>query len=225
MADSRRLWIFMGVAFLAAVALAAVILTMNGITTEGVGRAIRLTARFSYLLFWCAYAGSSLVVLFGPRFRTLARRGREFGLAFASAHTVHLGLVIWLYQLSPEPPISNQLAVFFGIGILWMYLLALFSIGQMSALIGNMAWRRLRFIGLEYIQIAFLKDFVPYSLHGKAGLILYLPFAILGIIGTCCRLLIWSRKRLLTPKHPSSRKREPQFCHRKDITVSNQSLT
>jgi hypothetical protein len=56
--------------------------------------ALRLTARWSFLLFWMAYTGSAMGALFGPAFEVLARRGREFGLAYAAAHLIHLGLVV-----------------------------------------------------------------------------------------------------------------------------------
>jgi hypothetical protein len=58
--------------------------------------ALRMTARWSFLLFWVAYAGGALATLFGPALAPLSGRGREFGLAFAAAHLVHIGLVIWL---------------------------------------------------------------------------------------------------------------------------------
>jgi hypothetical protein len=48
-----------------------------------------VTVRFSFLLFWPAYAGSALWALFGQTFLPLKRRGREFGLAFASVHRPH----------------------------------------------------------------------------------------------------------------------------------------
>jgi hypothetical protein len=71
------LWI--GSAFLAATALAALVIGIDGPHAKGIVAALRVTARFSYLLFWPAYAGAS-AKLFGARFSPLARR--EFGLAF-----------------------------------------------------------------------------------------------------------------------------------------------
>jgi hypothetical protein len=133
--------------FVAALSLAVLVLTIGGIDADNLRRALRLTARFSFLPFWCAYAGGSLAVLFGDRFRPLAQQGRNFGLAFASAHSIHLLLVVWLYRLSPEPPISMQSAVFFSIGVLWMYLLALLSIERLSRTLGPRLWRKLRLVG------------------------------------------------------------------------------
>ena len=98
------------------------------------------------------------------RLRWIARQGRDFGLAFASTHSIHLLLVIWLYRLSPEPPISTQDAVFFSIGMLWMYLLAVLSIQHLAQLLGPSLWRKLRLVGMEYIMLAFQSDFLLNSL-------------------------------------------------------------
>jgi len=76
------------------VALVIVLIVRVGATPgEKLGVALRATARWSFLLFWLAYAGGALATLFGPKFQALAHRGRDFGLSFASAHLVHLGLV------------------------------------------------------------------------------------------------------------------------------------
>lgn len=104
--------VWMGTALCTAVLLAGGTLAVCGIGTTGVRRALEVTARFSFALFWLAYAGSALATLFGPAFRGLARRGRDLGLAFASAHLVHVGLVVWLFRISPEPPVSGRTFVF-----------------------------------------------------------------------------------------------------------------
>lgn len=182
--------------FVAALSLAVLVLTIGGIDADNLRRALRLTARFSFLPFWCAYAGGSLAVLFGDRFRPLAQQGRNFGLAFASAHSIHLVLVVWLYRLSPEPPISTQGAVFFSIGVLWMYLLALLSIERLSKTLGPRLWRKLRLVGMEYIMLAFQSDFLLHALPANAKhLLLYAPFATLGVAGTAFRIAGWHESR------------------------------
>lgn len=201
---ARTTGLFMGAACLAALGLAVAVLAASGIDAEGIRRALRLTARFSFVLFWCAYAGGSLAALFGERFRPLARQGRNFGLAFASAHSIHLLLVIWLYRLSPEPPISTQGAVLFSIGAAWMYVLALFSIGRLSQMLGPSLWRKLRLVGMEYIMLAFQWDFLLNSIPADAKhLLFYAPFAALGLAGTALRLIGWVRKVQQQPNSPS----------------------
>ena len=58
----------MGLAFVAALALAAAVLTVFGAGARGTLLGLQATARFSFLLFWPAYAGSALCALFGQTF-------------------------------------------------------------------------------------------------------------------------------------------------------------
>src|SRR5271168_5661432 len=95
--------------------------------------ALRSTARWSFLLFWLASCGGPLATLFGSRFSGLAARARDFGLSFASAHLVHLGLVAWLYYAYTGP--GRSTIIIFGIAAFWTYLLALFSLKQVTAML------------------------------------------------------------------------------------------
>ena len=81
-------------AFGIALVLAAAVLAIKGVDAKSLVIALRLTARWSFLLFWVAYAGGAMATLFGPALEPLARRGREFGLAYAAAQLIHLGLVV-----------------------------------------------------------------------------------------------------------------------------------
>ena len=85
----------MGAAFFVSLALAAIVLSRNGTGEHALVPALQLTARWSFLLFWIAYAGGAVAALFGSALAPLGQRGREFGLAYASAMTVHFSLVIW----------------------------------------------------------------------------------------------------------------------------------
>jgi hypothetical protein len=180
-------------AFVTALGLAAGSLGFFGADIKGTRHALEITARFSYLWFWPAYAGGALAYLLGARFR----HGREFGLAFASAHSIHLMLVLWLYEISPQPPVSLGGAIFFGTGAAFMYLLAILSIKSVMQALNPWLWRSILLVGMEYIEYAFLTDFWvdplhPISLH-QLG---YLPFMLLGLFGTTVRLLRWSMKFL-----------------------------
>ena len=191
----------MGAAFCAALGLAAAVLATRGTDATGIRRALAVTARFSFLLFWLAYAGGALAALFGPTFQAVARRGRELGLAFAAALLTHVGLVVWLYQVSAQPPVSRTSFVFFAVGLMWTYLLALFSIKPLSRALGAGRWRVLRLVGLEYISFVFLSDFVTHPLHGSAKSLLgYLPFSILAVTGTALRLAAWARRQVLVTR-------------------------
>src|SRR4051812_49321928 len=191
----------MSAAFGTALGLSAVTLAISGFGTTGLLRALRMTARFSFLLFWLAYAGGALKTLFGSAFQPIAWRGRDFGLAFAAAHLVHIGLVIWLYQISAQPPLSPQVFWFFTIAAVWIYVLTLLSIKSLAHALGHLRWRILRLSGMEYISFAFLLDFVGHPLRGSvAGVLLYVPFATLSVMGTFLRLTAWASRGVIATK-------------------------
>jgi hypothetical protein len=142
-----------------------------------------------------------MTALFGPAFEPLKRRGRELGLAFASAHLVHLGLVAWLTYIGYAP--SLGVFLFFGIAVLWVYLVALFSIPRLQGSLGPNGWWILRVVGLNYISFAFAKDFLGDPQFGSFKyLVTYLPFAALSVVGPllCFAALVhraaWSQKFL-----------------------------
>jgi hypothetical protein len=194
--DPTVFW--MGAAFAIALALTGAVFAVKGID---IVQALRLTARWSFLLFWLAYAGGAMATLFGPAFKPVATRARELGLAYAAAQMVHLGLVIWLFQVSTNPPLTGRLFVFFVVGIVITYLLALFSFGGIAKTLGSRGWRALRFVGVNYILLAFASDFVPAAFHSPADygvgrLVQYTPFAAMCIAAPLLVLAAAANRRL-----------------------------
>jgi hypothetical protein len=179
--------LWMGVGFAAALALAVAVFAVTGADSKNVGIALRVTARWSFLLFWLAYAGGAAAKLAEPRLAALGHRGREFGLAFAAAHLVHVGLVGWLYWVSGHAPLGGLLGVFFTIGVAWTYLLAVLSFGRLSQAVGPKVWYVLRFAGMNYILLAFARDFVLEVVHSGIGeqpfwrWVGYVPFAAMCV--------------------------------------------
>ena len=55
----------MAAAFLIALALAVIVLVIFGVGERGTSIALRATARWSFLLFWFAYAAGAIARLFG----------------------------------------------------------------------------------------------------------------------------------------------------------------
>jgi len=183
----------MAMAFAVALAMALIIRMTVG-PMEQVLAALRVTARWSFLWFWLASVGGALATLFGSRFQALAQRGRDFGLAFASAHLVHLGIVAFILYRSPTP-FPRAPLVFFSIGVFWTYLLALLSIRGLSAMLGPRSWRIVRTIGVEYISFAFLVDFAKNSFPGGVlHLLAYLPFLALAVAGPLLRLAAMAKR-------------------------------
>jgi hypothetical protein len=179
------IWIWIGAAFAAALVLALAVLVATGFEERGLFIALRVTARFSFVLFWLAYASGALAQLYGPIFAPFASRRRQFGLAFAAAHVVHLGLVIWLYRVAVSKPIPDSSAVIFSVGFFWIFVLVLLSVNSVRYLVPMKMWRALQTLGLEYIAYLFFADFYrPMAIHQVA----YLPFAGLVLVGLSLRM-------------------------------------
>jgi len=178
---------WMAASFIVALAIVSLIRVGAG-PGERMDLALRATARWSFVLFWLASAGNALAALFGSRFQALARRARDFGLSFASAHLVHLGLVAWVYYVSLDTPTQSTL-IFFGIAAVWTYALAILSIKRLSTRLNPRLWRIVRTLGVEYIALAFLVDFdkSPFE-GGVANVLAYAPFLALAIAGPLLRL-------------------------------------
>jgi hypothetical protein len=185
---------WMASALCAALSLAGLSLATLGSGERGTDVALQTTARLSFLFFWPAYAGSALGTLFGHAFEPLKQRAREFGLAFASAHLVHIALVVWLVYIGAAPSLRSF--VFFGIAALWAYLLALLSIPRLQQAIGSAGWRLVRVVGLNYIAYAFAVDFLRYTrFSGTKYLIGYLPFTVLSFVGPILCLAAFTRRK------------------------------
>jgi hypothetical protein len=185
------LWIFSAVC--AALTLAASVTVALGAKQEGIDAALAATARLMFLLFWPAYSGGALVALFGAVFQPLKKHAREFGLAFASALLVHLGLVAILCHIGAAPDAATF--IFFGIGAAWAYLLALFSIPRLRLALGPRNWWLLSNVGMNYVAYAFIVDFLQQPLHGDVRHVVeYLPFAVLSLMGPGLRLAAYMQR-------------------------------
>jgi hypothetical protein len=185
---------WMWAAFLIALALAITVLVIFGIGERGTSIALRATARWSFLLFWFAYAGGAMAWLCRPHFAGLARHGRELGLAFASAQVVHVGLVLWIIHIAKGP---SGAMLFFWVGIFCTYLLALFSVPRLRDALEPRLWRIFRTIALEYIALAFAADFIlaPLQADGLSKYPLtYLPFALMLVSGAGLRFAAYSSR-------------------------------
>jgi hypothetical protein len=164
--------------------------------SQRLGMALRATARWSFLWFCLATYGGALRTLFGRRFQALASQGRDFGLAFASAHLVHVALVVWLLSVFPDP-IPRLSLVIFTIGVLWIYVLAAFSLSpRLSARLGPWRWKAVRTIGVEYIAFAYAFEFGGRILNGnRANALHYSPLFAAALAGPMLRLSAWMRRR------------------------------
>jgi hypothetical protein len=189
-----------GAAFVINLFLAVVILLACGASVYGIEMALRATARVAFFWFFAAYAGGALTTLFGSRFLLLKHRGRDFGLAFAAALLVHLVLVGWLCGIGASP--SFAVFAFFGPAAILTLLFALLSFGKFRTSLDVRWWRLVRAIGMNFILLAFLKDFIrrPFE-YG------YLPFVAMAIVALLLRLAAWISHLRETRASPLSAER------------------
>ena len=187
--------VWMWSAFAVALFIAGLSLVWHGSGEEGTLLGLKLTARWSYLWFWWAYTATAWATLLGARLRVLAMRARDFGLAFAAAHAIHVGLVVWLYQIAAHPPGVRTLA-FFTVAVFFTYLLALLSFRRFSGWLTPRAVSVIRTIGVEYIALAFLVDFAgPPITPTFSYAFLYGPFLALIAVGYVVRVLALMHRR------------------------------
>ena len=180
-------WIAAG--FLVSLAVTAAILAVAGAGEPGTALALRVTARWCFLLFWPAYAGNALARFCGAHLAVLARRGREFGLAFAAALSVHVGLVLWLMYVAAGQ--RAPMLLFWG-GVVCTYTLALLSLAPIRSWLGPRAWRIACEGAMQYIALVFAVDFIaePLMANGPDKYPLtYLPFVIMLLGGAFLRLV------------------------------------
>jgi hypothetical protein len=191
--------LWMVAAFVAALVLAGCVLAVLGTAQRGTSIALQLTGRLSLLLFWPAYAGGAMARLFGRRFEPLARHGRDFGLAYASAQLVHIGLVAHIIAIT-DPLTIQSIMPFFAVGVVWTYLLAFLSMKPIENLLAPGFGRILRNIGLEYLALVFLADLVvrPFATD-LPHVFAYLPFSLLIAAGPMLRLAARLRQLPLLP--------------------------
>jgi hypothetical protein len=162
MSDRSRPFIWVLAAFFTAAAIAGITLDVAGTGKAGTDQALRATARFSFLLFWPAYAGGALHRLSVPLLAAFGGLRRQFGLGFAAAHSVHVLLICWLYHIGSL--VSTDVLIVDGIGIIGVYLLVILSIDNLRHAFGPVAMRVLFNLGLEYIAFVFLSDFLLSAL-------------------------------------------------------------
>jgi hypothetical protein len=199
MVRQSGLGLWLGVALGVALLATCLVLGLAGAGEKPTRLALEITARWSFLLFWLAYTGNALAQLTG--WEGIGGRGREIGLSFAAAHLVHIGLVIWLSYLLGRIALTGGLLIFFLVGLFWVYLLAALSFGGAKAM-GRQAWRITRFVGMNYILIAFGRDFVLPVLHPKpaqhtlAHFLAYVPFAVLTVAAPLLVMAVSLRPRI-----------------------------
>lgn len=173
--------IAIGCAVATAAGAAAVLLGLGAAPTavDGWRLAARWTARVSFLLFAPVYVASAWYRLApGTASRALMRRRRAAGLAFATAHTVHLASLVTFFVVSGQSPEPITIVVGGG-AYLTMFAMAATSTDAAVRRLGR-NWKRLHAFGIHYLWFVF-----AFSYYGRvaAGDASYAPLLALALTG------------------------------------------
>ena len=159
------------VAFCAAAALGATLAALYGHATasapdERWRLAARYTARFSFSIFLPVFVASAWNRLAPGRVsRFLVRRRRALGLAFATAHTVHLGaLVAYNVVAGTRPDVATLVGG--GGAYLVMFAMAATSNDASVRLLGR-NWLRLHALGVYWLWFVFAFSYAGRSFGGN----------------------------------------------------------
>jgi DMSO/TMAO reductase YedYZ heme-binding membrane subunit len=155
---------------------------------------LRASGRLSTLIFLLVFITRPLHQLIAkPWSRRLLQNRRSIGISFAAAHSVHLSLILWLWQSVPDEVFSMVTIVIGGGGFVLMYLMLITSFDAAAKALGPKAWRRLHKTGLYWIGFIFAYDFFDLPI----ATILspqYLPYSIAILLAVAIRLAAWKNQ-------------------------------
>lgn len=154
-------------------------LAVFGTGDDGWSAATRWTARWSLIPFVLAFAASGLLPRVHGLARDLLRNRRGLGLAFATAHFIHLFAIVTYFTVSglPVPMIA---VIGGGFGYLLILAMAVTSTDAAQRAMGAW-WKRLHRVGIWYVFLIFtnsyagrVADFRNHGAEGVYGIILLL---------------------------------------------------
>ena len=128
---------------------------LAGWNAPAIHQAIDATERSSLILFAIAFTSSSLESLWPSSLsRWTLRNRRWIGLSFASSHFIHLGLIVSMTVVFPDPFVSQQSMaqwVFGGLAYGFVFLMALTSTDQAQ-----------RWMGMKHVKEGPLGFYLPF---------------------------------------------------------------
>ena len=170
------------IAFAAGVAAIALGATVGADALEQSRLAARWTARVSFLVFLIVYCAPAATQLFpSPVTKAVLRRRRQWGLAFALAHGIHLAALTHYMLLSGEGrPVPVWILT--GTAYALTFALALTSNDASQRLLRRW-WKRLHRTGIHYIWFIFLLSYasrIPDPARMHIGLV-FVPIVLAAL--------------------------------------------
>ena len=117
-----------------------------------------------------------------------------FGLAFAAALTLHVGLVLWLIAVAAD---QRAPMLPFWAGVACTYALALLSLPRLRAWLGPRVGHIACEGAMQYIALVFAVDFIVAPLRANGAdeyPLTYLPFVVMLLGGALLRLAAQIRR-------------------------------
>ena len=180
------------VAAAAAGSIIAVSIAAYPALEEGWRHAARYTARFSFMIFLVVFVARPWHRIWpGRATRWTVLHRRALGLAFATAHFIHLYALTRFGLESARVP---TLSVLIGGAVAYVLLAAMVATSNDASvrLLGMRNWTRLHTVGIYWIWFVFLKTYV---LRVAAGHLFLVPFALAAVAAMALRLAAGVRRR------------------------------
>lgn len=181
----------------AAVALVAAAVVAQSVLSaaaadEGWRLAARHTARLAFFVFLPVYVASAWHRLApGPLSRWLMQNRRSLGLAFATAHSVHLAALATFNTIAGQRPDMATLVVGGGAYAMLFAMVATSSDAAVRRL-GARRWKQLHAVGIHWLWFVF-----AFSYGGRVaeGQLAFVPLLALAIGGLGLRIAARLRAR------------------------------
>lgn len=123
---------------------------------------IRLSARFSFLIFCLAFVASALQYFFKGQFTFWLLMNRKFiGISFAIIHLIHLSFLMLLqYKFHPLFEMAEMTSLLGGVvAYLFVVLMLITSFDGVKSKLSNKVWKVIHTVGGYWIAIFFLLSY------------------------------------------------------------------
>lgn len=155
--------------------------------------AARYTARVGFPIFLLTYAASSLAKLWpGDATRSVLRHRRQWGLAFAFTHSVHLVALVMAYAVVSQWPSASTLAGG-GLAYALLYAMAITSNDASQRALGRW-WKRLHTLGIHWLWFIFAFSYAG-RIADPARQLEGVVFTVLALAALGLRVLAWRKHR------------------------------